>query len=217
MEEAPWELTNNLTVLQFVRLDFLQKRSRGKFLGPRTYTQWREEANFSNSSSIGFYHILLNRYSEFTRQLQARLRLWIVTDPPVLSAPAERTSKPVLRSWAGARDSRKEIKILSRAADHHSRFGREPSKRFLPFSFPRSLALAFSSSSFPSASTGFRARNTVDLHAISYRLSPIESAATSRRIDGRSLQQRAIGQETRECPVAKVARFTETVWNWYYN
>ena len=43
-------------------------------------------------TSIGFYHILLNRYSEFTRQLQRGLRLWIVTDP-VAVGPAERTKQ----------------------------------------------------------------------------------------------------------------------------
>lgn len=36
----------------------------------------------------------------------------------------------------------------------------------------------------PSVSTGSRARNAADLHAISYRLSQIESTAASHRIDG---------------------------------
>lgn len=143
-----------------------------------------EETNVSNSSvrrCFLSYSIkpILGIYETITSWLS----FVIVTDRSV--GPAERTSKPVLRSWAGVRDSRKEVKILSRAADHHSRFGREPRERFLPFPFFSLLLFIL-----PSVSTVFRARNTVDLHAISYRLSPIESAATSRRIDGRSLPLR---------------------------
>lgn len=94
----------------------------------------REETNVSNSSVRRYflsYSIkpILGIYETITSWLS----FVIVTDRSV--GPAERTSKPVLRSWAGVRDSRKEVKILSRAADHHSRFGREPREQFLPFPF----------------------------------------------------------------------------------
>lgn len=112
-----------------------------------------EETNVSNSSvrrCFLSYSIkpILGIYETITSWLS----FVIVTDRSV--GPAERTSKPVLRSWAGVRDSRKEVKILSRAADHHSRFGREPREQFLPFPFFLS-----SSSSFPRCRPSF-ARET---------------------------------------------------------
>lgn len=101
--------------------------------------------------------------------------------------PGRKNERACIEIVGRRRDSRKEVKILSHAADHHSRFGREPRERFFFFFFPPLFFFFFFILPLDVDPRGFRARETaVDLHAISYRLSPIESGVISHGIDARS-------------------------------
>lgn len=109
-----------------------------------SYATWKE-TNFTNSSvrlPFLLYSIkpILGIYETITSSVASV----IVTDRSV--GPAwKRTEEECIETVGRRRDNRKEVKILSRAADHRSRFfGREPRDHFL-FCFgyrPRYPALA---------------------------------------------------------------------------
>ena len=205
---ASEELTNNkLTVLIICpQPNFLQKRSehtntdngRKKRIS-RIHRYVHRFLSYSIKPILGIYETITTRASFVDR------------DRPGCCRPGWKNEASLYWDRGPAQGTaRKEIKILSRAADHHSRFGREPTERFLPFFFSLSLFLPFVVPSGVSTDLSREKHRGFACDQLPIKPGRIGSYLAPNRWP---IQQQRSDTESREHAVSRVARFIETAWN----